>query len=106
MSIVHYYSVKLVAIIFVPIGTVIAVMNPTVEGYIVAGCIAAIPPTITGIFNHWKIVNVEHKVDGMNAALVAKNKDTADKLSTSQDKLSHAEGRREGVESNETKGIK
>lgn len=40
-------------------------MDPTTKGFLVGGCIAAIPPTITGIFGLIKINKVEAKVDGI-----------------------------------------
>jgi hypothetical protein len=99
----HLGALKLVLLVSLSMATAVAVMDPTTKGYIIAGCIAAIPPTITGMFNHWKISAVEHKVDGMNAALTSERNDAVSKLSGVSEKLAHSDGRREGIESTEDK---
>jgi hypothetical protein len=71
-------------------------MDPTTKGYIIAGCISAIPPTIAGLFNHWKIAAVEEKVDGMNSALRTERKEAVAQLADTSKQLSHAEGVKEG----------
>jgi|ERR1019366_2006339 hypothetical protein len=103
MSVVHYGAVKIILIASITAGAAFAVMDPTTKGYVIAGCIAAIPPTITGIFNHWKISAVERKVDGMNTALSVKADNAVSELADASNKLAHADGRREGVESTEEK---
>jgi hypothetical protein len=103
MFIASYGAMKLVFIASVLAGAAFAVIDPTTKGYIIAGCIAAIPPTVTGFFNHWKISTVERKVDGMNSELRAEKKQAVAELVDTSKQLSHAEGRREGIESTEDK---
>ena len=103
MSIVHYISAKIIALISVPIATAFAILDPTTKGYVIAGCIAAIPPTITGMFNHVKIGQVARRVDGINTRLRDDKEAAVSQLADTSKQLSHAEGRREGIESTEVK---
>jgi hypothetical protein len=92
----HYGAAKLVFLVSVSVGAAIAVMDPNVKGYLIAGCVAAIPPTITGLFNHWKISTVERKVDGMNSELRAEKKQAVAELADTSKQLAHAEGVKQG----------
>ena len=81
-------------------------MDPTTKEFIIAGCLAAIPSTVTGLFNHWKIRDVEHKVDGMNEALRAEKNQAVSDLAASDKQLSRAEGVKEGSDAERAIHIK
>lgn len=103
MGLAHYGVAKLVLALSVTAGAAFAVMDPTTKGYVIASCIAAIPPTITGVFNHFNISAVAEKVDGINARLTNEKNVAVVLLTDASKQLAHAEGRAEGIKSEQDK---
>ncbi len=79
-------------------------MEPTVEVAFIAavpGTIAAIGVIILGIWNARKLKQIDHNVNGKLTRLLDEKVTDRANLAEKSEKLSHAEGRREGIESKE-----
>jgi hypothetical protein len=103
MALHHYAAYKLVGIVSLGAGALFAIIEKgatsNIELALISGGIAAIPPTITGIFalvlqhsNAKKLSAIGSNVDGILHK--AQEGETA-----ALKRADHAEGRREGVES-------
>ncbi len=114
MAIAHYAALKTATWVFGLVGAAIFVMEPTVK----VALIVALPLTITSVGNFiLGVLNragqkrsqaqgerIQESVDGNFSKLWEKQQSQSEKLHISEGKLSHAEGRREGVEATEDKG--
>jgi hypothetical protein len=52
MAIAHYGAAKLVFLVSASVATAIVAMDPTMKGWIVGGCVIAIPNIIKGVFDY------------------------------------------------------
>jgi membrane protein implicated in regulation of membrane protease activity len=109
MSLPHYGAWKLATWILSGLAAVIVAMDPTMKVAIVT----AIPATLTLLFTilTWfmgrkSLVNqsqMKESIDGHFTKLMEEKTQQGVELVEKTDKLSHAEGRREGIESTESK---
>ena len=111
MSHPHIFAMKIALWVTGVGAAAIVAMDPSVK----VALIAIIPLTITSLGTLWmswltrrdarkSLVNqsaMKESMDGHFTALLAKSAQQGDELVDKTDKLAHAEGRREGVESKE-----
>lgn len=99
MPLPHYSALKAVAVAIGVVAAAIYATDPTVKVAIIAATIAAIPPTIVGILNFFLGRANRKNIQQINVSVDGK----LDRFMETAQKLSHAEGRREGVEATEDK---
>ena len=110
MTLHHFAAYKIVGVISLGAGILFAFIEknttPIMQLVVVGSCIAAVPPTITGLFGLW----LQHRTlalqrsDSKTLATVGEKVDgILSKAQTGEiaalKRADHAEGRREGVES-------
>jgi hypothetical protein len=93
MSLPHYSTLKIAALA-TGIAAAIYALDPKIQTAIIAGLIAAIPPTIVGVLNFLQGRMNRKNIQKIEVSINGK----LDKFMETSQKLSHAEGRREGLE--------
>jgi hypothetical protein len=107
MAIHHFAAYKLAGVIGLGAGAIFAFIEKgttsNVELALIAGGIAAVPPTITGLFslvlqhrNAGKLTKISENVDGILSK--AQTGETA-----ALKRADHAEGRQEGIEAEQNR---
>ena len=104
---IHSYAVaKVLVYASVAVGAFFFMLDPTVK----VALIVSIPATVTGlvtlilgIVNRQQLKAIKVDVNSNFSRLLSEKANAQSQLTESQKKLSHAEGRREGVESGEAK---
>jgi|ERR1017187_4906947 hypothetical protein len=121
MALHHFLTFKVIALasgVLTAGATMIAVLDPAAfKVAIIVACIAAVPGIFTAVcvlvlglaqLKHSKKLlanqnEMKISVDGNLSKIIANSERRAVELDDTSSKLSHAEGRREGVEATETK---
>jgi hypothetical protein len=96
-------TLKVVTLVGGTIGAAVFVLEPTVQVALIgfAGVIAANLCAFGMLY--FRLTRIDHNMDGINTHLRDKNEAQGAALTDAGQKLAHAEGRREGIESTEGK---
>lgn len=94
MAVHHYGAWKLATAVSGVVSAFVFALDPTVQ----VALIAATPPTIIGLITLWMQRSLKVEVDGKLSRLLDERRDVGLELKDKSAALSHAEGRREGVE--------
>jgi hypothetical protein len=106
MSLHHIGAAKIVALVSAAIGAVILALDPTVKVALIvsiAPTVASVWAVVLGIMNRDQLKVIKVDVNTNFQKLLREKEDQNKEMAQKTTDLAHAQGRREGIESRETK---